>query len=98
MFGEGSIAWAKSIENPGSLTSAEIKVVDGWLHNQVLQWERTKLLQEERLLSAAEAEQKIRKGVAFYFGNRFGRRGLTWIDSTMARNASLNSALSRSGK
>lgn len=71
MFGESSKAWAKSIENPGSLTSAEIKVIDGWLHNQVLQWERTKLLKNQGLLSADEFERKITKGVRFYFGNRF---------------------------
>jgi hypothetical protein len=74
MFGDhGSIAWAKSIEDPSDLTSAEIKVVDGYLINQVYQWNRINLLEDEGLLPAGSTESRIKNGVKFYFGNRFAK-------------------------
>jgi len=76
MFGDsGAIAWAKSVEDPGSMTSAEIKVVDGWLINQVQGWLRMQLLEAEGLVPSGATEARIRTGVDFYFGNTFAK---TW--------------------
>jgi hypothetical protein len=74
MFGDdGSIAWAKAIEEPSNLTSAEIKVVDGWLINKVYQWQRIRMLEDEGLLPAGSTESDINDGFSFYFGNRFAK-------------------------
>ena len=74
MFGDaGAVAWAKSIEDPGSMTSAEIKVVDGWLVSQVLGWSRVALLENEGLLAAGATKQRIETSISFYFGNQFAR-------------------------
>jgi hypothetical protein len=74
MFGDdGSIAWAKSIEDPSDLTSAEIKVMDGYLITQVYSWQRLRLLEEEGLLPAGSTESAIKTGQEFYFGNRFAK-------------------------
>jgi hypothetical protein len=44
MFGDaGAVAWAKPIESLETMTSAEVKVVDGYLVNQVQGWLRVLL-------------------------------------------------------
>jgi hypothetical protein len=74
MFGDaGAIAWAKSIESPGTMNSAEVKVVDGWLVNQVQGWLRVQLLELEGLVPSGSTEARIRNVVDFYFGNRFAK-------------------------
>jgi hypothetical protein len=75
MFGDhGAVAWAKSIEEPAIMTSAEIKIMDGWLVNQVLGWSRSALLESEGLVAPGTTEAHVRATSA-YFGNRFAR---TW--------------------
>jgi hypothetical protein len=74
MLGDaGAVAWAKSIENPRSMTSADVKVVDGYLVNQVQGWLRILLLESEGLVESGTTEARIRTGVDFYFGNRFAQ-------------------------
>jgi len=55
------------------MTSADIKVVDGYLVNQVQGWSRMQLLESAGLVAQGSREIQIRATSDFYFGNRFAQ-------------------------
>ena len=75
MLGESPAeAWAKSIQNPESLSPAEVKIVDSWLIHQVNQWQRTSIMETEGLAEPGATERHARENAWFYFGNPFAKR------------------------
>ena len=75
MLGEDpSVAWAKSIRDPSSLSDAEVKVVDSYLVSQLNQWNRLVSMEEAGLVEIGALERSIRSDTWFYFGNPFARR------------------------
>ena len=69
-----SVAWAKSIREPGSLSDAEVKVVDSYLINQLNHWNRLVVMEEAGLVELGALEDSVRRDAWFYFGNSFARR------------------------
>jgi hypothetical protein len=73
MIGEnGSVVWTKSLEDPKSLTLAEIRVMDGYLYGMTEQWRASQLLNELGILDE-EWKDRLTEEAAFYLGSPFGR-------------------------
>jgi hypothetical protein len=78
MLGENPAeAWAKSILAPGSLSPAEVKIMDSWLYSHLSFWRRLEMLEEEGILESGHTEASLRSGVQVYFSNSFAQR---WWD------------------
>ena len=71
---EPSVAWAKSIRDPSSLSDAEVKIVDSYLINQLNVWSRTVIMERAGLVERGELERLIRQNAWFFFGNPFAKR------------------------
>jgi hypothetical protein len=75
MLGENAAqAWARSIQDPDSLSPADLKVVDSWLIHEVNQWRRTDLMESEGLAEPGATARAVRQNAWFYFSNPFAKR------------------------
>ncbi len=75
MLGESPAqAWAKSIQDPESLSPAEVKIVDSWLIHEVNQWLRTAFMEAEGLAEPGATVSVVRENAWFYFSNPFAKR------------------------
>jgi hypothetical protein len=68
-----SAVWAKSIEDPESLTLAEQRVVEALLWTVTEQWRATRMLAELGLLEEAEWRPRVSSEAGLFLGNRYGR-------------------------
>jgi hypothetical protein len=68
-----SAVWAKSIEDPESLTLAEQRIVEALLWTVTEQWRATRMLAELGLLEEAEWRPRVASEAGLFLGNRYGR-------------------------
>ena len=77
-----AVAWAKAVDEPESLTTAEMVQLAGYLENMLVQLNRRAYLYQQGLYEES-AEQHVEWLVDDYFGNAFARawwqeRRKTW--------------------
>ncbi len=68
----GADAWAKAIDDPGSLDRAEQKVVESFLYSTFEMWRSMYYLHRQGLIGD-EWAYRIKTEVPYYYGHTYGR-------------------------
>ena len=70
---ESAEVWVKAIRTPGSLTDAEMKMVESRLVSLMLQWDHLFQMERSGLVTRAHVRQHIANSAPYYFGSHFGK-------------------------
>ena len=69
-----SAIWIKSVEAPETLTTDEIRAMDGLYVAMMLQAEQRFLMAKYGIGTEARAREHLANSLPFYFGSRFGKQ------------------------
>lgn len=69
-----SAIWVKSVEAPETLTTAEIRIMDGLYAAMLLQAEQRFLMAKYGIGTEARAREHLINSLPYYFGSRFGKQ------------------------
>ena len=84
LFGDSAAeVWEKSIEDPASLSLAELKVMDAYLYFQLANSMRVFRQEQAGLLENGATESYMQANLPFYFNSKFAKawwrvEGTTW--------------------
>jgi hypothetical protein len=81
-----SAIWIKSVEAPETLTTDEIRVMDGLYVSMLLQAEQRFLMAKYGIGTEVRAREHLVNSLPFYFGSRFGKQW--WAGQTAGWNGS----------
>jgi hypothetical protein len=70
--------WAKAAVDPGSLTNAEVRVMDAFLISLYNYWRQQWIFEKEGFISLGETEAELMVDVPFYLGSTFAQ--VWWED------------------
>lgn len=70
-------AFQKSVENPASLTNADMRLLEGQSFNPLLRWVNLYRLSQAGIVGPGEWKNQVQLDAAFYYGTPWGR---AWWD------------------
>ncbi len=85
-------AWTKSIRAPGTMTDADIRMVESHLVAVMLQWDNLFQMEESGLASRARTMRHIQNSAPYYFGSPYAKnwwnlQALGWENTPMVEVA-----------